>query len=123
MGVDLQDLHFRIERRFGVRFDLMAAPGWVIRPGNWDITAGDLCHYLDEVRAGIGPLPQRVHARRPGAGGSVVLGYESQELPPPTAGTLGPSWAGLQEVIAEMLNVPRERVRPESWLVQDLEMC
>ena len=92
MGIDLLDIRFRIEKRFGVTLEIGDMECFAANRHPFDITAAEL-HFL-------------VGAKLQEAGRPVPRGC----------------WNGIRLVLAEALCVSPHKIKPESWLVKDLGM-
>lgn len=115
MGIDLLDIMFRVERRWGIRIsndDLTQAGS---RPEQkWDITCHDLmqlilartrrcarCRY--DLRGHAGP------GRCPECGNAFMCPASEDEC-----------WRDLRQILAESLRVEPEDIQPDSLLIRDL---
>ncbi len=94
MGIDLLDVAFRLERRFGVKISRDQLSKMVVRNDPPDLIVGDL---FDFIRAGI---PQC---------GVVDLDLDADAL-----------WAMFQREISDGLGVDIEAVTKEKGFIHDL---
>lgn len=118
MGLDLIELDFRIEKRFGVAIGIEA---WERAAGGrfpFDLTAGEVARLVEEALGRIGRSPATPR-RALGVTGLRVLDYAM------TQGVQAPVddvWEEVRNIIAATLHVPAVRIGPQTWLRRDLGM-
>ena len=118
MGLDLIELDFRIEKRFGVRIGIEEWERAALGRVPFDLTAAEVTGVVDEAlrRAGMSPAVPRP-ARE--AASRRVLDYAVSEH---VVAPVDDVWAEVRNVIAATGSVPAVRVVPSSWLRGDLGM-
>ena len=118
MGLDLVELDFRIEKRFGVRIGVEAWERAAVGRVPFDLTAAEVTGVVDAAlrRAGMSPAVPRP---APEATSQRVLDYAVSEH---VVAPVDDVWAEVRHIIAATLRVPAVRVDPTSWLRRDLGM-
>jgi acyl carrier protein len=114
MGLDLLDLEFRLEKRFGIRIEYEQWEQLAAGRKKFDATAAEICAIVEARRA----AKRQVLRWQPDGTGPMVLDYQ-----PRGDGTTDDeeeTWPGVRDAIAKTLGIKPENVRPDSWLVRDL---
>lgn len=114
MGLDLIDLEFRLEKRFGIRIDPKHWEHLVAGRPKFDVTAAEVCEMVEVRRMEM----RRVLRWQPDGSGPMVLGYQPSRSD--AVDDEEDAWPGVRDAIAQVLCLKAEAVRPELWLVRDL---
>jgi acyl carrier protein len=127
MGMDLLDMVFRLEKAFDIKIRTAAFTALISNRQPPDMTAGELADFV------LRTLPPR---RRSVSGENwinadqscVICEYNLRGLRGdgvcPECGTPasleGQTWAGVRQVLTDVLGIPLEQIRPNSLLAKDL---
>ena len=117
MGIELIDLNWRLQRRFGIRIEWEQWEQLTAGRESFDATAAEVCAMVEARRSTV----RRVELSGSAAPGMVALYYQPRGVGD-VADDGEETWPGVRDAIAQALSIQPELVRPELWLVRDLKM-
>jgi hypothetical protein len=117
MGIELLDLNWRLQRRFGIRIEWEQWEQLTVGRKPFDATAAEVSAMVEARRAAV----RRVLLPAAETSGPMALYYQPSGVGE-VADDDEPTWPGVRDAIAQALSIKPDLVRPESWLVRDLRM-